>query len=74
MLFVKKKDGTLRFCIDFKKINKVNVKDGYPLPRIDDIFNKLKGAKIFSKINLRSCHHQVRIREEDTNKTSFRTR
>jgi hypothetical protein len=71
---VKKKDGTLRLCIDFRQLNKVTVKNKYPLPRIDDLFNQLKDAKIFSKIDLRSVYHQVRIKEEDISKTTFRTR
>jgi hypothetical protein len=74
VLFVKKKDGMLRLCIDFRKLNKVTVKNKYPLPMIDDLFDQLKDAKIFSKIELRSCYHQVRIKEEDINKTTFRTR
>jgi hypothetical protein len=74
VLFVKKKDGTLRLCIDFRQLNKVTVKNKYPLPRIDDIFDQLKDAKIFSKIDLRSGYHQVRIRDEDISKTAFRTR
>jgi hypothetical protein len=74
VLFVKKKDGTLRLCIDFKQLNKVTIKNKYPLPRIDDLFDQLKDAKIFSKIYLRSGYHQVRIKDEDINKTAFRTR
>jgi hypothetical protein len=66
---VKKKDGTSRLCIDFIQLNKVYVKNMYPLPWIDDIFDQLKGLKIFFKIQLRSGYHQVRIREEDINKT-----
>jgi hypothetical protein len=74
VLFVKKKDGTLRLCIDFQQLNKVTIKDKYPLPRIDDIFYQLKDAKTFSKIDLRSGYHQVRIKDEDISKTAFRTR
>jgi hypothetical protein len=62
VVFVKKKDGTLRLCIDFKQLNKVTVKNKYPLPRIDDLFDQLKDAKIFSKIDLRSGYHKVRIK------------
>jgi hypothetical protein len=74
VLFVKKKDGTLKLCIDFRQFNKVFVKNKYPLPRIDDLFDQLKDAKIFSKIDLRSGYHQVRIKEEDINKSDFKTR
>jgi hypothetical protein len=63
VLFVRTKDGTLRLCIDFRKLNKVTVKNKYPLSRIDDLFDQLKDAKIFSKIDLRSRYHQVRIKE-----------
>jgi hypothetical protein len=74
VLFVKKKYGTLRLCIDFRQLNKVIVKNNYPLPRIDDLFDQLKDEKIFSKIHLRSRYHQVRVKEEDIIKTAFRTR
>jgi hypothetical protein len=74
VLFVKKKDGTLRLCIDFRQLNKVTVKNKYPLSRIDDLFEQLKGEKIFSKIDLRSGYHQVRINDEDIIKTTFITR
>jgi hypothetical protein len=73
VLFMKK-DGTLRLCIDFIQLNKVTIKNKYPLPRIDDLFDHLKGAKIFSKIDLRSGYQQVRIKDQDIRKTSFRTR
>jgi hypothetical protein len=74
ILFVKKKDGTLRLCINFRQMNKVTMKNKYPLSRIDDLFDQLKDAKIFSKIYLRSGYHQVRKRYEYINKTAFRTR
>jgi hypothetical protein len=74
VLFVKKKDGTLRLCIDFRQLNKVMVKNKYPLSMIDDLFDHLKDAKIFLKIDLRSRYHQVRIKYKDNNKTTFRTR
>ncbi|XP_057768171.1 uncharacterized protein LOC130988364 [Salvia miltiorrhiza] len=74
VLFVKKKDGTLRMCIDYRELNKVTLKNKYPLPRIDDLFDQLKGASVFSKIDLRSGYHQLKIRPEDVPKTAFRTR
>ena len=74
MLFVKKKDGTLRLCIGYRQLNKLTVKNKYPLPRIDDLFGQLKGASIFSKIDLRSGYHQFRIKDVNVHKTTFRTR
>ena len=74
MLFVKKKDGTLRLCIDYRQLNKLAIKNKYPLPRIDDLFDQLKDASIFSKIDLRSGYHQLRIKDVDVLKTAFRTR
>jgi len=74
ILFVKKRDGTLRLCIDFRQLNKATIKNKYPLPKTDDLFDQLRGAKILSKIYLRSGYHQVRIKEEDIIKTAFRTR
>ncbi len=73
MLFVKKKDGTLRLCIDYRQLNKVTVKNKYPLPRIDDLFDQLKGAGAFSKIDLRLGYHQLRVKDADVSKTAFRT-
>ena len=74
MLFVKKKDGSLRFCIDYRQLIKVTIKNKYSLPRIDDLFDQLQGARCFSKIDLRSGYHQLRIRSGDVPKTTFRTR
>ena len=74
MLFVKKKDGSLRLCIDYRKLNELTIRNRYPLPRIDDLFDQLSGAQVFSKIDLRSGYHQLRIRAEDVPKTAFRTR
>jgi hypothetical protein len=66
--------GTLRLCIDYRQLNKVTVKNKYLLPRIDDLFDQLKRARVFSKINLRSGYYQLRIKELDVPKTAFRTR
>ncbi|GJU46909.1 putative reverse transcriptase domain-containing protein [Tanacetum coccineum] len=74
VLFVKKKDGSMRMCIDYKELNKLTIKNHYPLPRIDDLFDQLQGACCFSKIDIRSEYHQLRLREEDIPKTAFRTR
>ncbi|KAL0541249.1 hypothetical protein IC582_021291 [Cucumis melo] len=74
VLFVKKKDGSMRLCIDYRELNKVTVKNRYPLPRIDDLFDQLQGATVFSKIDLRSGYHQLRIKDEDVPKTAFRSR
>jgi hypothetical protein len=74
VLFVKNKNGTLRLCIDYRQLNKVTIKNKYPLPRINDLFDQVGGAKIFSKLDLRSGYHQVRIKDQDINKTTFQTR
>nr|GFC35284.1 hypothetical protein [Tanacetum cinerariifolium] len=74
ILFVKKKDGSFRMCIDYQELNKLTVKNRYPLPRIDDLFDQLQGSNVYSKIDLRSGYHQLRVREEDVSKTTFRTR
>ncbi|WMV30015.1 hypothetical protein MTR67_023400 [Solanum verrucosum] len=65
VLFINKKDGTLKFCIDYRQLYKITIKNKYPLPRIDDLFDQLKSAKVFSKIDLRSGYHQLRVREKD---------
>ncbi|GJY33048.1 putative reverse transcriptase domain-containing protein [Tanacetum coccineum] len=74
VLFVKKKDGSFRMWIDYHKLNKLTVKNRYPLPRIDDLFDQLQGSSVYSKIDLRSGYHQLRVREENIPKTAFRTR
>jgi hypothetical protein len=73
-LFVKKKDGCLRLCVDYRPLNAVTIKNKYPLPRIDVLFDQLAGAKVFSKIDLRSGYHQIKIRPCDIPKTAFSTR
>ncbi|GKE74569.1 putative reverse transcriptase domain-containing protein, partial [Tanacetum coccineum] len=74
VLFVKKKDGSFWMCIDYRELNKLTVKNHYPLPIIDDLFDQLQGSSVYSKIDLRSVYHQLRVREEDILKTAFRTR
>ncbi|GJW55142.1 putative reverse transcriptase domain-containing protein [Tanacetum coccineum] len=74
VLFVKKKDGSFRMCIDYRELNKLTVMNRYPLPRIDDLFDQLQGSQFFSKIDLRSGYHQLRVHKDDIPKTAFRTR
>ncbi|GKF24942.1 putative reverse transcriptase domain-containing protein, partial [Tanacetum coccineum] len=74
VLFVKKKDGSFRMCIDYQEHNKLTVKNHYLLPRIDDFFNQLQGSSVYSKIDLRLGYHQLRLQEEDIQKTAFQTR
>nr|GEU55908.1 putative reverse transcriptase domain-containing protein [Tanacetum cinerariifolium] len=74
VLFVKNKDGSFSMCIDYRELNKLTVKNRYPLPRIDDLFDQLQGLQCFSKIDLRSGYHQLRVHEDDISKTAFRTR
>jgi hypothetical protein len=74
VLFVKKKDGTLRLCINYRQLNKMTIKNKYPLHRINDLFDQVGGAKTFSKLDLRSSYHQLRIKDEDIKKKTFRTR
>nr|GEY61745.1 putative reverse transcriptase domain-containing protein [Tanacetum cinerariifolium] len=73
VLLVQKKDGSFRMCIDYRELNKLTVRNRYPLPRIDDFFDQLQGSSVYSKINLRSGYHQLRVREEYIPKTAFRT-
>ncbi|GJZ75306.1 putative reverse transcriptase domain-containing protein [Tanacetum coccineum] len=74
VLFVKKKDGSFRMCIDYRELNKLTVKNRYPLPKIDELFDQLQGSSVYLKIDLRSGYHQLRVRDEDIPKTAFRTR
>ena len=74
MLFVKKKYGLMRLCIDYRQLNKVIIRNKYPLSRIEDLFDQLQGAVMFSKIDLRLRYHQLRVKESDVLKTTFRIR
>ena len=74
VLFAKKNYETLRLCIDYRQLNRVTIKNQYPLPRIDDLFDQLRGARVYSKIDLRTGYHQLRVRDIDILKVAFRTR
>ena len=74
VLFVTKKDGTERMCIDYRPLNQATIKNKYPLPRINDLYNQLAGSSVFSKMDLRLGYHQIKIRNEDIPKTAFTTR
>jgi hypothetical protein len=73
VLFVEKKEGTQRMCVDYRSLNAVTIKNTYPLPRIEDLFDQMNGASVFSKIDLRSGYHQLKIQESDLPKTAFHT-
>ena len=74
VLFSKKRDKTLRLCIDYRQLNKATIKNRYPFPHIDDLFDQLRGARVYSKIDIHTGYHQLRVREADIPKTTFRTR
>ena len=74
VLFSKKKDKTIRLCIDYRQLNRLTIKNRYPLPRIDDLFDQLRGARVYSKIDLHINYHQLMVREADIPKTAFKTR
>ena len=74
ILFVKNKDGSLRLCIDYRQLNRVTIRNQYPLPRIDELFDQLQGSRVYSKIDLRLGYHRLRVQESDVPKTAFRTR
>ena len=74
VLFSMKKDKTLRLCIDYRQLNRVTIKNRYPLPRIVDLFDQLRGARVYSKLDLHTGYHQLRVRVADIPKAAFRTR
>ena len=74
IIFIRNKDGSWRICIDYRQLNKATIKNQYPLPRIDDLFDQMKGAMVFSKIDFQSGYHQLRIKEDDVPKTTFKMR
>jgi hypothetical protein len=74
ILFVDKRDGTIRLCVDYRKLNEVTIKNKYPLPKIQDLFDQLNGARVFSKIDFCTGYHQLKVRESDIPKTAFTTR
>jgi hypothetical protein len=74
VIFVDKWDGTIRLCVDYRKLNDVTIKNKYPLPKIEDLFDQMNGARVFSKIDLRTGYHQLKVRESDIPKTAFTTR
>ena len=71
VLFIKKKDGTIRLCIDYRRLNRITVKNKYPLPRFDDLFDQLHGAQVFSKIDLKSGYYQLKVSELNVPKIAF---
>ena len=74
ILFVKKKDGSLRLCVDYRALNDITIKDRYPLPTIEETLNQIRGAKYFTRLDLRSAYNLIRIKDGDEWKTAFRTR
>ena len=71
MLLVKKKYGSMRLCVDYRQLNKVTIKNQYPLPRIDDLMDQLVDARVFSKIDLKSGYHHIKVKDKDIHKTAF---